>query len=153
MRNKNFHKFLLNLKTKSLFVIGIFLFGLNSLCAFDWYGGTSTMIDCRIYSNHEAQKPRKLSTKKAIEVSIKDFFDLLNDKEKAKDVYLRLPLDLQDSCGEVAKEFSDLFTIEQFRCISDIAQDMCNALKMDFHKEEDLFYFKTNWKSCRNYII
>ena len=147
MRNKNFHIFLLNLKTKSLFVIGIFLFVLNSLCAdiktnsFGWYGGASDMIDYRIYSNQEAKKPRKLSTKNAIEVSVKDFFNLLNDKEKAKDVYLRLPLDLQDSCGEVAKEFSSLFTIEQFRCISDIAQDMCNALKMDFHKEEDLFYF------------
>lgn len=147
MRNKNFHKFLLNLKTKSLFVIGIFLFVLNSLCAdiktnsFGWYGGDSDMIDYRIYYNHEAQKPRKLSTKNAIEVSVKDFFDLLNDKEKAKDVYLRLPLDLQDSCGEVAKEFSSLFTIEQFRCISEVSQEMCNALKMDFHKEEDLFYF------------
>lgn len=141
MRNKNFHKFLLNLKTKSLFVFGIFLFVLNSLCAFDWYGGNSDMIDYRIYYNHEAQKPRKLSTKNAIEVSVKDFFDLLNDKEKAKDVYLRLPLDLQDSCGDVAKEFSSLFTIEQFRCISEVSQEMCNALKMDFHKEEDLFYF------------
>lgn len=147
MRNKNFHKFLLNLKTKSLFVIGIFLFVLNSLCAdiktnsFGWYGGDSDMIDYRIYYNHEAQKPRKLSTKNAIEVSVKDFFNLLNDKEKAKNVYLRLPLDLQDSCGEVAKEFSSLFTIEQFRCISEVSQEMCNALKMDFHKEEDLFYF------------
>lgn len=141
MRNKNFHKFLLNLKTKSLFVIGIFLFVLNSLCAFDWYGGNSDKIDYRIYYNQEAQKPRKLSTKNAIEVSVKNFFGLLNDKEKAKDVYLRLPLDLQDSCGEVAKEFSSLFTIEQFRCISEVSQEMCNALKMDFHKEEDLFYF------------
>lgn len=106
-----------------------------------WYGGASDMIDYRIYSNQEAKKPRKLSTKNAIEVSVKDFFDLLNDKEKAKDVYLRLPLDLQDSCGEVAKEFSSLFTIEQFRCISEVSQEICNALKMDFHEEEDLFYF------------
>jgi hypothetical protein len=124
-----------------MFLIAISFFIDNSLSntienrRHSWYGGNSQMIDYRIYYNHEAQKPRKLSTKNAIEVSIKDFFDLLNDKEKARDVYLRLPLDLQDSCGDVAKEFSSLFTIEQCQDLFSIDEQTKILVPEEFIKE------------------